>query len=351
MDRLKGVDFFCGAGGMTKGLKDAGIDVLAGIDIDASCGETYSKNNGAKFLAKDIKTFTPEELESILKIKRGDDSLLFVACSPCQYWTDINTDRGNNECTKNLINDFERFVEYFLPGYILLENVKKFRSSGEDIIDRFKNKIKTLGYVYCDDVARTVQFGVPQTRKRYTLIASRVDLKISLPIGIINKKLTVRNTIGDLNKIEPGKANNSDYLHVSANLRGISIRRLEKTPIDGGTRKSWSPDDELQIDAYRHTDGFYDVYGRMWWDRPAPTITTKFYSISNGRFGHPEQNRAISLREGARLQTFPDDYIFHGTFSSKARQIGNAVPPRYAFHLGKALIHSWRKTTNNQKNP
>ena len=202
------------------------------------------------------------------------------------------------------------------------------------------------GYCYDKDVLATNGFGVPQTRQRFILIASRVLDSVSLPKSGKNQP-TVFDFIGGkkrLPKIKAGECDNRDKLHKSPSLSKTNIKRLELTPA-GGLRKYWHRRDDLQIDAYRDKSAefFRENYGRMAWGKPAPTITTKFFAISCGRFGHPEDNRAISLREGAILQTFPKSYKFKTSgFLNTGRLIGNAVPPKFAQKIGRSIVEQWR---------
>jgi len=349
---LKAVDFFCGAGGMTCGMMQAGIEVLAGIDIDPSCKETYENNNApSKFIEEDVISLTPERLVELTGIRRGDDSLIFIGCSPCQYWTKIRTTKDKSEKTKNLLEGFREFVHLFRPGYIVVENVPGlYKKRDDNILGKFLESLEGEPYnILHNNVINTIRYGVPQNRERYLLIASRVVSAVELPEFENIKSLTVRNFIGPDNGFDPipaGHKDDSDFRHTSANLSDRNLRRLRLTKPDGGTRYGWKDDPELQIPTYKGKDEYFrNVYGRMFWDRPAPTITTKFHSLSNGRFGHPEENRAISLREGATLQTFPKDYKFFGSsIGSISRQIGNAVPPEFARRIGCAIVQSHQRS-------
>ncbi len=342
--QLKAVDFFSGAGGLTYGLRSAGINVLAGVDIDKDCKETYEKNNkGSVYLEKDITKYQPEELQKDLKIKKNDNSLIFAGCAPCQFWSIIHTSKEKSKKTKDLILDFQRFVEYFKPGFVIVENVPGISSKEGSPMAKFISTLESLGYNVAHHVTDMSQYGIPQRRKRFTLLASRVS-KVSLPEPT-NKQRTLKDILGPKNgfpKISAGTKDNTIFLHTVANLNEKNIERLKMTPKSGGDRSGWQSKKKYQLDCYSSgKKKFYDTYGRMWWDRPAPTITTKFYSISNGRFAHPEENRAISLREGATIQTFPKNYEFIGTsVSAISKMIGNAVPPEFGKILGKHIINS-----------
>lgn len=342
---LKAIDFFCGAGGMSYGLARSGVKVLAGIDCDPACKKTYELNNKpARFIKKDIVTLNPVELAAELGITQNDDDLILVGCSPCQFWSKINTDKTKSEKSAFLLREFERFVDWFNPGFVVIENVPGLLTKKEQtILPQFKKFLKSRGYSYAFDVINANLYGVPQNRKRFLLVATRMLEKIELPKGRKNKRLVVRNFLGVKNgfrRISAGHKDETQFLHSAAGLSVANMRRMRATPKDGGTRASWKDNPELQIEAYDGKDGiFRDVYARMFLNKPAPTITTRFNSFSNGRFGHPTQNRAISLREGATLQTFPKKYIFKATNElTIARLIGNAVPPAMAKRIGLHLI-------------
>ena len=344
-NKLIAVDFFCSGGGMSFGLQQAGIKVIAGIDFDPNCRETYEANiKNAKYILADVEKMGEKDLTKEINIKRNDDNLILIGCSPCQYWTIIRTSKKKSNKSKNLLHEFHRFVKYYNPGYVVVENVpgilNKHKESG---LDRFVEDLKTQGYTVHYKIVNLNNYGVPETRKRFSLIANRLSKKEIFPE---QKKYTpaVKDFIGEKNgfpKIPAGNKDKSSFLHTSAGLSEKNIKRLKLTPKNGGTRKAWANTD-LQINAYKNAKGnisFNDTYGRMSWDKPAPTITTKFFSISNGRFAHPEENRAISIREGATLQTFPKTYKFIGSsISSIARMIGNAVPPIYAKQIGETII-------------
>lgn len=341
---LKAIDFFCGAGGMSYGLARSGIKILAGIDCDPTCRATFEHNNKpARFLERDIATLNPVDLAAELGVEQGDNDLILVGCSPCQFWSKINTDKTRSEKNAFLLREFERFVDWFNPGFVVIENVPGLLTKKEQtLLPQFKQFLESRRYVYAHDVINANMYGVPQNRKRYLLVATRLLERIELPKGRKNKRLVVRSFLGAKNgfrRISAGHQDKTQFLHTAARLSAENIRRMRTTPKNGGTRASWKDNPDLQIAAYEGRDEiFRDVYARMYWDRPAPTITTRFNSFSNGRFGHPEEDRAISIREGATLQTFPRKFVFHGTnLNTLARHIGNAVPPALAVRIGQHL--------------
>ncbi len=341
---LKAIDFFCGAGGMSFGLRKAGINVLAGIDNDLSCKETYSVNNSpAKFIHRDVSSLTVQELAESIGISLNDDYLILVGCSPCQYWSKIQTDRTKSAASAFLLKEFQRFVDELNPGFILIENVPGILKNRKSYLSQFLTFLVSKNYFFDNGIINSNLYGVPQNRMRYVLIGTRLSKGLKLPKGRRSSKQVVRNFIGTHNnfpKIEAGHQDHTNRIHTAAFLSPKNLERIRRTPHDGGTRESWKDDEALQIPAYNGKDNiFRNVYGRMFWDQPAPTITTRFNSFSNGRFGHPVEDRAISLREGATLQTFPRRYKFMArNQSSIARQIGNAVPPALSKKLGEHII-------------
>ncbi|MFA5652228.1 MAG: DNA cytosine methyltransferase [Candidatus Paceibacterota bacterium] len=340
---INAVDFFCSGGGMTCGLKQAGINVIAGIDNDPKCKDTYEKNNiGSKFILADVFDLKEKDLQKQLNLKKNDDNLVLIGCSPCQFWSIIRTDKTKSAKSKNLLTEFERFVHYFNPGYVLVENVpgilgKKDKSG----LDKFVSNLEKKGYKVHYEIINMSNYGVPQSRRRFSLIATRLSKnKISLKTST-NKVSLLKDFIGVKNgfaPVHPGNKDSSVFNHNVAGLTEKNIERLKKTPKNGGSWLDWANNKKLMRKSYRG-QGFKDNYGRMCWDKPAPTITTKFFSISNGRFAHPEENRAISIREGATLQTFPKKYIFYTkNLADAARIIGNAVPPIFAKQLGEVIL-------------
>lgn len=345
---LKAVDFFCCSGGVTCGFRMAGIEVLAGIDIDRNYKKTYEENNkGSQFIQADIAEYQPEELAEQLKIAPNMDDMVFIGCSPCQYYTTMQTDKTNSSKGRLLLEEFKRFVDYFKPGFLFIENVPGLETKGGSPLSQFKDHIQTLGYTFDEKVVNASEYKVPQNRRRYVLIATRVNKSIKLPVSKARKVVTVRDAIGQLPAISAGHKDKKADKHWTGKLEEINIRRIRATTHNGGTRLDWKDNTKLQLKCYKGKDHtFTDVYGRMFWDVPSPTITTKFYSLSNGRFGHPEQDRALSLKEGAILQSFPLKYHFHSdSMVITARMIGNAVPPKLASAIAGSLIQNYNHGT------
>ena len=339
---MRAYDFFCGAGGLTRGLRAAGIQVVAGFDSDIRCRSTYERNNPpARFVCKDISETTHQDLELTGPLPDGN-SVLFAACAPCQPFS---KHRKSSSCSgdRTLLGEFARLVGACLPEYVLMENVPGMkRVKGFSTFRRFLRTLHLNGYRFAYDCLDAKHYGVPQNRRRLVLLASRGS-RPSLPHpshgpGRI-AYTTVRDAIVNYPVIAAGECHPLVPNHVAAPVAAINLERLKRTPPDGGDRRSWPSHLHLPCHQGEHC-GHTDVYGRMSWGRPAPALTGRCNSISNGRYGHPNQNRAISLREAAALQSFPDDYRFYGTRTHIAKQIGNAVPVRFAEHLGRHIVQN-----------
>jgi DNA (cytosine-5)-methyltransferase 1 len=344
-----GLDFFCGAGGLTRGLIDAGIRVLAGIDSDARCKDTYEKNNHAEFWHADIRDVNKlmiEEQFPLLFVQ--PDDVLFAGCAPCQPFSQQRNSKVERK-DKNILLEFGRIIEECLPGWVLVENVPgmaNVRNRNTTPYNEFRQILERNNYVCAPGFVNAKDYGIPQNRRRFVLLASRVEgVSVSLPEkthGPTNIAYrTVRQAIRHFPPIVAGMTDPSINNHTSTSISPINLERLRATPHDGGDRRSWP--DNLVLKCHKDHDGHTDVYGRMHWDQPAPTLTSKCISISNGRYGHPEQDRAISLREAAALQTFPDDYAFYGSIPSVALQIGNAVPVLLGLCLGKHILSLYNR--------
>jgi DNA (cytosine-5)-methyltransferase 1 len=334
------VDFFCGAGGLTRGLMNAGIPVAMGIDSDERCRKTYIENNrGASFLTADIRDLTFVEMRRRLG-RVPPEELLFAGCAPCQPFSQQKKSGG--DCTRGtLLGRFGEFVDEFRPGQVLIENVPGIaRVPGFSTYRRFLKMLEDRGYEYADGVLDAKSYGVPQNRDRYVLIAL-LDSRPTLPPPTHGPDLqpyaTVRDAIMTYPRIRAGKRHPEIPNHVSADISLINMERLRHTPRNGGDRRSW-PTRLVLACHKKEYDGHTDVYGRMRWDKPAPALTGRCHSISNGRYGHPSQNRAISLREAASLQTFPDDYVFFGSNKHIALQIGNAVPVKLGEQIARHIL-------------
>ncbi len=330
------VDLFCGIGGLTKGLSLAGIDVAAGFDVDESCRFAYEKNNNSDFICEDIVNVEPEE---IMKYYQGAEIKILVGCAPCQPFSKYSSryrKDGHPDEKWKLLYSFGRLVKECIPEIVSMENVPNLRE--EVVFGDFVATLQELGYFVDYQVVNCMQYGVPQHRKRLVLLASRLgEIHLIPPIYNGKNYRTVWMAIGHLPAIKDGEIYGNDAMHRSSRLSPINRRRIEQS-VPGGTWREW--DEELRLDCHKKSSGstYPSVYGRMKWDEPSPTITTQFYGYGNGRFGHPEQNRAISLREGAILQSFPEDYIFvDEDHLAKKRELGTHIGNAVPVELGKAI--------------
>ena len=331
------IDLFCGAGGLTHGFVREGLPVVAGIDLDGACRFPYEQNNEATFIQKDISTVTEDELFALFgaaKIR------VLAGCAPCQPFSTYSQrykPDAHRDAKWSLLDEFARLAVGTMPDVVTMENVPSVIR--KDVFKNFVQMLQEAGYEVWYSVVDASQYGVPQTRKRLVLLASRHgNLELIAPTR--RKPKTVRQAIGRLGALEAGQSSQRDKLHVAATLSPTNLKRI-KVSRPGGTWRDWP--DHLVATCHKASTGktYPGVYGRMEWDSPAPTMTTQCYGFGNGRFGHPEQNRAISLREAAILQSFPSNYAFvpkgeRAGFKTLGRLIGNAVP----VDLGRAIARS-----------
>lgn len=334
--KIKVYDFFSGCGGASLGLQNAGMEIVLGIDNDKDAISTFSANlPNAKVICKDIRDISLTDFKEYFD---HNSPSLFAACAPCQPFSQIVQPEATDKRI-NLLLELLRFVERFTPEYIFLENVPGAQTRFSDgPFTNFTDKLKEMGYSYNYKVIEAQKYGVPQKRSRLILLASkRGSIRFPKPThGYKNRPFSsVKRWIGKLPAIQAGETDKNDVLHRSSSLSEKNLERIASTPPERG-RETWR--EELLLNCHKGHLGHSDVYGRMKWDRPASTLTTRCISLSNGRFGHPEQNRAISLREAALLQTFPSTFTAFGSDRSISRQIGNAVPPLLAQKFGKAFL-------------
>lgn len=336
------VDLFCGVGGLTHGLQTAGINVVSGIDIDPDCQFAYETNNRARFVGADVSNLG---FEAIADQFPSDSTRLLVGCAPCQPFSKYSGGRSRQDKTAP-IGRFASIVAALQPAVVSMENVAAVSRSKS--FSGFLSTLKMNQYEVEWGIVDTSMYGVPQRRKRLILLASRLG-PISLPQPTTHTcPPTVRRTLKGLPSLAAGQADSSDPLHRASDLTEINLRRIRaSTP--GGTWRDWPND--LRAECHRSSSGmtFPAVYGRMEWDQPGPTMTTQYFGYGNGRFGHPEEDRALSLREGALLQTFPHTYQFERKndrrpFTEIGRHVGNAVPVALAFAIGKTIARHIEET-------
>ena len=336
---IQGVDLFCGVGGLTNGLESVGIDVRLGIDIDPDCEYPYTANNKATFLLKSIEDV---EATEVLEALGGGDFTLLAGCAPCQPFSTYSRPwSGQSDKRWHLLEHFSRLIREVRPHFVTMENVPLLER--ESIFSDFLATLEHEGYEFSYSFVNCADYGIPQRRKRLVLLASRLG-KISLikPTTPKGHHLTVRRAIGKLPPLEAGERSESDPIHQACKLSPLNLQRIRASR-PGGSWQDW--DKSLIAKCHQKPSGrsYGSVYGRMVWDEPSPTMTTQFNGFGNGRFGHPEQDRAISLREGAILQSFPGTYEFVPENSpiknrTIARLIGNAVPVNLGAIIGRSIV-------------
>ena len=337
MKTIKAIDFFSGAGGLTKGLQLSGIDVFAGVDFESSCKHTYEQNNHAMFINKSIVDIKASEIKELFaKHTKKNDYTMLAGCAPCQPYSMINTRKQQDDDRKTLLDEFRRVIGGVKPHFVLMENVSRLNEENP-YFAKFINMLSQNGYKYEYQILNAKDYGVAQSRRRLFLIATRVK-KFHLSFNNIQKQelATLQDVISHLEPIKHDHPSQIDNLHRAKKLNEINLKRMKATPLNGGLRSAWN--DTLKLPCHVKKEAFHDNYGRLAWDKLSSTITTKFNQYYSGRFGHPEQDRALSLREGALIQTFPEDYQFFGTDYQIARQIGNAVPVNLSKAVGKLFV-------------
>jgi DNA (cytosine-5)-methyltransferase 1 len=336
------VDVFCGAGGLTHGFVKEGIEVAAGLDSDASCQYAYERNNdGAKFLHRKIEDVRAEEIAALYPpaaIK------VLVGCAPCQPYSSYTKKKRTEDDKWRLLDAFADLIDEVRPDIVSMENVLDLKTFKEgtvyaSFVARLKARANVTDYdVYCPD------YGIPQKRRRLVLFASTFgDVDLVDPTHTLETYETVASRIKDLPPIEAGGTCPDDALHTARGLSDINLRRIKQSK-PGGTWRDWDEDLRAACHTKESGETYASVYGRMSWGEPAPTITTQCYGYGNGRFGHPEQDRAISMKEAALLQTFPPDYAFFAPdatwhVATVGRHIGNAVP----VDLGRVIARSIKR--------
>ena len=345
------VDLFAGCGGGSLGLRDAGFQPIAAVELDETAAASYRRNIGLAPITQDIRRVLGTDLVP----DRREPTLVF-GCPPCQGYTTLRrgtpitaTDRRRYQ----LISEYLRIVEELRPRHVAFENVpgmQEIRGTGigsprpvrtHPRLRRLIDRLEDLGYMTAYDVVDAADHGVPQHRRRLVVIASRVasprlpEKTHAVDEGLlVSRWRTVRDAIEDLPPLWPGEISGSDHYHAARNHAAVVIERLSSLR-EGQARKDLPA--QLRLKCHKDHTGHFDIYGRMWWDRPAPTLTSGCTNVTRGRFAHPEQPRAITIREAMRLQSFEDDAQLDGGHEAMALQIGNAVPPVLASAIGSAI--------------
>ena len=338
------IDLFAGCGGGSLGFMRVGLRPVAAVEIDGDAADAYEANVGLRPLVKDIRKVTGEDLLRTTGLKSGQCTLLF-GCPPCQSFTDLR--RGarssrRDRLRNSLYLDYLRLAAAVRPRHIAFENVPgmlspRWRPRFEALLEG----LTELGYKVVWEVLDAVDFGVPQRRRRLLVLASRVSKPV-LPVATHGAPdsgraawVTVRDAIGSLAMLASGEVDPDDAYHRARRHSPIALQRLRAIPA-GGARTDLP--EHLQLDCHKEHAGHYDIYGRMWWDQPAPTLTSGCTNVTRGRFAHPDQDRAITLREAMRLQTFPSTAVLRGSLDEMALQVGNAVPPLFAERIGQSVV-------------
>lgn len=333
------VDVFCGVGGLTHGMLKEGIPVYAGVDIDPKCRYPYEKNNRCLFVEEDVAKLSGLEVASFFPVNH---TKILVGCAPCQPFSTYTRGKKERNLHKwRLLSAFGRIIRESDADIVSMENVPQLEK--EVIFTRFVTDLRSRGYVVTFSNVNCWKYGVPQTRTRLVLFASKYgQVDLLAPTHPSNRCRTVRQAIERLEPIKAGKISLHDPLHRASALSAQNLQRIRASK-PGGTWRDWS--EHLVAECHKAETGetYPGVYGRMAWDHLGPTVTTQCHGFGNGRFGHPEQNRAISLREAALLQTFPRRYRFVGpddpiTFHHLGRLIGNAVPVRLGRIIARSIL-------------
>jgi DNA (cytosine-5)-methyltransferase 1 len=336
-----GIDVYCGAGGLSYGLQKAGVRIAAGIDLDPISEFPFTWNNGTQFINADVRDVSADDLS---KLYPEGAIRLLAGCAPCRPFSPFRRGMYNsNDKEWGLLKEFSRLAVGLKPELLTMENVPGLAS--KPVFERFVKTLRRLGYhvdyksVYCP------RFGVPQHRRRLVLLASLIG-EVKVPTGAVRPEnfRTVRDVLASLPKLEAGERDPKDRLHWARSVNEINFRRLRSSQ-PGGTWEDWPESLRARCHQKKTGASYRSVYARMVWDEPSPTITTQAYNFGTGRFGHPEQDRSITLREAALLQTFPHRFRFvrpreRVYFNHLGRLIGNAVPPRLAFFIGKEIMRA-----------
>lgn len=347
--KVKVVDLFCGVGGLTYGLKKAGLNVEAGFDLDPSCKYPYESNNNSKFHCKDVTNLNGSELN---KIFADADIKILIGCAPCQPFSSYSIKSQDKEKWR-LLYQFSRLIDETNPDIISMENVPRLmKFSKESVFPDFLANLEEKGYYVNYQIINCAEYGIPQFRKRLVLMASKKSPISLIPVTHSAKNYkTVKSSISKLKPLKSGEVDHNDPLHKAANLSDLNLKRIKQSK-PGGTWRDW--DEDLLLDCHKKPSGksYVSVYGRMSWDKPAPTITTHCTGVGNGRFVHPDQDRGITLREAAILQSFPKKYKFAKKgeqikIKNTSTHIGNAVPVKLGEVIGKSILQHIDKSYQN----
>jgi DNA (cytosine-5)-methyltransferase 1 len=349
------IDLFSGCGGASLGFEEAGFRIVAAVDLDHSACKTYAMNVGVEPIEGDLRDVTGEQILEKARMKRGEIDVV-IGCPPCQGFSSLRRTRKGDlpDHRDDLLMVFAQRIIEILPRMVVFENVPGImRGRGKAFLRKFIKELEKHRYFPIGKLLDAANFGVPQHRKRLILLLAREKAIApgllpllprethADPTLLVNKNLlpwvNVSDAIADLTPLNSGEKDPTNPLHEASDHGQNALRIISNIPKDGGSRKSLPRRLWLPCHKRIRGRGAESVYGRMAWSAPSPTITSRFTIAASGRFSHPDQNRAITPREGARLQTFEDCILFWGSRESVAWQIGNAMPPELASAIGKAI--------------
>lgn len=329
--KINVVDLFAGAGGLSKGFEKAGYCIKVAVEFDKQIAETYKINHpDTAVLVGDIKNIKTEEILREARVNREEVDIV-IGGPPCQGFSQAGR-RMIDDPRNALFKEFVRVVKEIRPYYFLMENVTNlFLMKGGKIKAEIIEEFKKCGYSVDARILTAADYGVPQVRKRAIFIGNRVDQENPFPLSKYKPEMyiTVKEAIGDLPlRLMPGEKSNSVPNHETKRLKETDLERIRHIP-EGG----YAPDipKEIRPKEARRGGYFYDWYRRLEWNKPSRTI------IATDKLYHPSENRKLSVREVARLQSFDDNFIFYGTTASQYKQVGNAVPPQMAYSIGDSL--------------
>lgn len=345
MERLTAIDLFCGAGGLSAGFEQAGFQILAGNDIDTAAGQTFQLNHEAsQFFLRPVKDLSAKFLLAKTGLKIGELTCL-IGGPPCQGFSVYNHQRGMHDERSHLFKDYLRIVKGLLPQWIVMENVTGILSIERGtVVDTIVQSLNKLGYRVEWKILKAEQFGVAQERRRVVFIGTRTDHPIRFPSPSHGPGLqpycNIKKAIGDLPKLENGgkleMTSSKIRNHCAPKLSTINLARMKHIPPGGSWRDipvDLLPEGMKRAKRSDHTKR----YGRMRWDGLSCTILTKC-DVHWGAYIHPDQNRAISVREAARIQSFSDGFIFTGSMTDQFVQVGNSVPPLMAQKIAETIL-------------
>jgi len=338
------IDFFSGCGGMSLGFDAISknykvFNLLGGIDINPVALKSYENNFYTKTLQKDIREIVENEEVPFIKnyfgIENRKNPLVVIGCAPCQGFTAHRKKRWHLEDDRNtLVGHFADIAVQLDPDFIIMENVPEILGTKYwNHYQEARSVFHENGYYVQQTIYNSASFGVPQSRSRAIVIASKTKAKMPIPVFSPDEYKTVREAISDLPEISAGAIIDSDPFHRSARHKKSTIETIKCVPKNGGNRPSG-----VGPQCLDKVKGFYDVYGRLHWDKPSITLTQYSRNPASGRFTHPEQNRGLTIREAARLQSFPDSYVFSGSLDQCFKQIGESVPPNLSLAIASMVV-------------